>query len=232
MKKVLLTVITLLTVIMGTLAFVSCNTGGARPDSDDKTASTETGSSAGQSDKDDSDSKGSFITSIIVNDRGEIVAVYNDGITAILGTVGSVQSGEMKDGKFVLTFIDGRIITCDVVATADTVVSIKTVGNTVEIEYDDGHIDKIALGSSAACRHENAQYIEQVAHKMNADGSFKNGIYLEICPDCGYAYTFVGVVHSFEKIVVADSSTDDGYTYRKCTVCGYETDDEESDDIH
>lgn len=274
MKKMLLIMVSLLTVIIGTLAFASCGEKGDRIESDDKTAYSETGASAGQTEakgilsadinengelililtdgtsvnlgvvkidkgdkddidgKDDIDSKDSFVTSIIVNDRGEIVAVYNDGTTAILGTVGSVKSGEMKDGKFVLTFIDGKTITCDVVATANTVVSIKTVGNTVEIEYDDGHIDTFVLGGDVTCRHENMTYIEQVAHKMNADGSFENGVYLELCPDCGYAYTFVGVVHSFEKIVVAASSADDGYTYKKCTVCGYETNEEESVDIH
>lgn len=175
-------------------------------------------------DKDDIDGKDVFITSIKVNDKGEIVAVYNDdGITAVLGSIGSVQSGEMKDGKFVLTFIDGQIITCDVAAATDTVVSIKTVGNIVEIEYDDGHVDKIHVGSGAvACRHKNARYIEEVAHTMKTDGTFSNGVYLFLCDDCGYAYTFVGVVHSFEKIVGASSCANDGYT-KKCTVCGYET---------
>lgn len=175
-------------------------------------------------DKDDIDGKDVFITSIKVNDKGEIVAVYNDdGTTAVLGSIGSVQSGEMKDGKFVLTFIDGQIITCDVAAATDTVVSIKTVGNIVEIEYDDGHVDKIHVGSGAvACRHKNARYIEKVAHTMKTDGTFSNGVYLFLCDDCGYAYTFVGVVHSFEKIVGASSCANDGYT-KKCTVCGYET---------
>lgn len=174
-------------------------------------------------DKDDIDGKDVFITSIKVNDKGEIVAVYNDGITAVLGSIGSVQSGEMKDGKFILTFIDGQIITCDVAAATDTVVSIKTAGNIVEVEYDDGHIDKIMVGNnSVACRHENASYIEEVAHTMKTDGTFTNGVYLEICPDCGYAYTFVGVIHSFEKTDGTSSCANDGYT-KKCTVCGYET---------
>ena len=230
MKKVLLTVITILTVIMGTLAFVSCNVNVVRPDSDDKTASTETGASAGQSDKDDSDSKGSFITSIIVNDKGEIIAVYNGGTTAFLGTVGSVKSGEMKDGKFVLVFIDGKTITCDVVATANTVVSIKTVGNIVEIEYDDGHIDKIELGGNVTCRHENASYNEQVPHSMNDDGTFENGIYLELCPDCGYTKTIEAVIHSFKDLHTAPTCMSDGYTSKKCTVCGYETNKEKTVD--
>lgn len=174
-------------------------------------------------DKDDIDGKDVFITSIKVNDKGEIVAVYNDGITAVLGSIGSVQSGEMKDGKFVLTFIDGQIITCDVAAATDTVVSIKIVGNIAEIEYNDGHIDKFILGDNVTCRHENASYIEEVAHTMKTDGTFTNGVYLFLCGDCGYAYTFVGVVHSFEKIGGASSCSDDGYTYKKCKVCGYET---------
>lgn len=168
-------------------------------------------------------SKDKSVKSITVNDKGEIVAVYDDDSSATLGTVGLVKSGEMKDGKFVLTLTDGKTITCDMVATANTVVSIKTVDGAFELTYGDGHTEKIDLGKDLTCKHENATYIEQVAHEMSADGkSFTNGIYLELCPDCGYAYTFVGVRHELKETVVDPTCLAEGYTTEKCTVCGLE----------
>lgn len=167
--------------------------------------------------------KDKSVKSITVNDNGEIVAVYDDDTTATLGKVGLVKSAEMKDGKFVLTLSDGKTIECAVAATAKTVVSIKTVGNELEITYSTGDVEKISLGTSVTCEHKNATYVEQVAHKLSADGKEINGVYLELCPDCGYAYTFVGVRHDPVDTVIAPTCTEGGYTTEKCSVCGKES---------
>lgn len=160
--------------------------------------------------------------SVTISDNGEIVVTYDDDTTASLGKVGLVKSAEMKDGKFVLTLTDGKTVECPVAAAAKTVVSIKTVGNELEITYSTGDVEKISLGTNVTCDHKNATYVEQVAHKLNADGkTFTNGIYLELCPDCGYAYTFVGVRHEFTEEAHHATCTDDGYVAQKCK-CGYE----------
>ena len=160
--------------------------------------------------------------SVTISDNGEIVVTYDDDTTASLGKVGLVKSAEMKDGKFVLTLTDGKTVECPVAAAAKTVVSIKTVGNELEITYSTGDVEKISLGASVTCDHKNATYVEQVAHKLNADGkTFTNGIYLELCPDCGYAYTFVGVRHKDVNTVVKPTCTAEGYTVVECSVCHY-----------
>lgn len=75
----------------------------------------------------------------------------------------------------------------------------------------------------ASCRHTNVTYVEQVAHKMNADGTFEKGIYLMLCPDCGLSKTVSEVKHNFMEISSAPTCMSDGYVWSECKVCGYQT---------
>lgn len=169
--------------------------------------------------------KAKSVKSINVNDKGEIVAVYDDDSVATLGNVGFVKSAEVKGDKFVLTLSDGKTIEVPVASTTVTksVVAIEKDGNVLKITYSDKTTGEIKLGEdSVACDHKNAHYVEEVAHAMKADKTFTNGVYLMLCPDCGYAYTYVGVRHVYETTVVEPTCMEKGYTAEKCTVCGYE----------
>ena len=75
----------------------------------------------------------------------------------------------------------------------------------------------------ASCRHTNVTYVEQVAHKMNADGTFEKGIYLMLCPDCGLSKTVSEVKHNFMEVSSAPTCMSDGYVWSECKVCGYQT---------
>lgn len=169
--------------------------------------------------------KAKSVKSINVNDKGEIVAVYDDDSVATLGNVGFVKSAEVKGDKFVLTLSDGKTIEVPVASTTVTksVVAIEKDGNVLKITYSDKTTGEIKLGEdSVACDHKNAHYVEEVAHTMKADKTFTNGVYLMLCPDCGYAYTFVGVRHELEEVPHAATCTEDGYVAQTCKVCGYE----------
>lgn len=170
--------------------------------------------------------KAKSVKSINVNDKGEIVAVYDDDSVATLGNVGFVKSAEVKGDKFVLTLSDGKTIEVPVASTTVTksVVAIEKDGNVLKITYSDKTTGEIKLGEdSVACDHKNAHYVEEVAHTMKADKTtFTNGVYLMLCPDCGYAYTFVGVRHDIKEVPHAATCTEDGYVAQECTVCGYQ----------
>lgn len=170
--------------------------------------------------------KAKSVKSINVNDKGEIVAVYDDDSVATLGNVGFVKSAEVKGDKFVLTLSDGKTIEVPVASTTVTksVVAIEKDGNVLKITYSDKTTGEIKLGEdSVACDHKNAIYKEEVAHTMKADKTtFTNGVYLMLCPDCGYAYTFVGVRHDIKEVPHAATCTEDGYVAQECTVCGYQ----------
>lgn len=324
MKKMLLTIIALLTVIIGTLAFVSCNVNVVRPDSDDKTASTETGASAaGQT-----EAKG--ILSAEVNENGELILKFTDGSSVNLGIVtgskgdkgdkgeqgengqngkdgqngqdgksayeiwlengnsgseadflewlkgqkgdkgdkgdpGSkgdkgntgnkgdkgdqgekgdkgdkgeqgeagrgIASMEINDnGELIVTYTDGTSENLGVVGGQKRyIVKIYYVGDELWVDYSDGITEKISVESSS-CNHENAVYVEQVAHKTNADGTFEKGIYLMLCPDCGLSKTVSEVRHTYENLASDPTCIDDGYIWLRCVVCGYETDKEKTAD--
>lgn len=166
-------------------------------------------------------SKDKSAKSVTISDSGEIIVTYDDDTTTNLGKVDLVKSGKMENGKLVLTLTNGQTITCDVVGAVKTVTSIEVVDNVLKITYSDTTTSTYPLGTASTCEHKNLIYKEQVEHKMNKDGSFENGIYLELCPDCGYTKTVVGVHHDYKDAEVAPTCLEKGYTAHVCKVCDY-----------
>ena len=138
-----------------------------------------------------------------INDKGELIITYTDGTSENLGVTG----GQKR-----------------------YIVRIYYVGDELWADYSDGISEKISVDESPACTHENAAYVEQVAHKMNPDGTFTNGIYQMICPDCNMSKTISDVRHAFITRVSEPDCMSDGYTWLYCPVCEYITDKEKTAD--
>lgn len=235
MKKVLLTVIMLLVVVMATLAFASCGKG----DSDNGSVSVSgSGESAGRSDS-TSGSGISGVRSILsasFKETGELILVFSDESTVNLGIVNdknkagagdrAISSSRANEKKeLIISFTDGSSVNLGVVGWYDKyVVTINYVDGELRFSYNDGVLTGVIIvsGSDSVCKHKNIKYNEQVAHKMNTDGTFENGVYLMFCPDCGYTKTISGVMHSVEKTTYEPTCTKEGYTLPKCKVCGFE----------
>ena len=176
---------------------------GEKGDKGDKGDPGSKGEKGNAGSKGDKGEAGRGIASMEINDNGELIVTYTDGTTENLGVTG----GQKR-----------------------YIVRVYYVGDELWAEYSDGISEKISVDGGSTCKHENATYIEQVCHTMKADGTFTNGIYLMMCPDCQLSKTISDVIHNFVVMTVKPTCTDDGYTYKECAICGYEADKEKTDD--
>lgn len=99
-----------------------------------------------------------------------------------------------------------------------------------EITYTDSteevpHIDRIALPmlTEEVCAHENLDTWVLQEHTYNAaTDTVTNGVYLDVCIDCGWTWIVRDEArHNFEEgVPVAPTCTEPGYITKSCK-CGY-----------
>ena len=160
-----------------------------------------------------------------VTAKGNTPLDYEEWLETVRGQDGrGIASARINEnGEFVINFTDGSYTNLGVIAPNDKYVTdISVVGNVISITFSDGTTAQYTTDGTTVCNHENLIYMEMVPHKMNLDGvTFTNGVYLELCPDCGRTTTVIGVIHNPIDTVVAPTCTEKGYTEPTCMVCGY-----------
>lgn len=102
MRKKILLLFVILIMMISLFAFSSCNANVERSESNDKTNSTEIGTSVGQA-----EAKG--ILSADVNENGELILTFTDGTSVNLGVVtgggdkdDKGDSGSIEDAKYII----------------------------------------------------------------------------------------------------------------------------------
>lgn len=160
-----------------------------------------------------------------VTAKGNTPLSYEEWLETVRGQDGrGIASARINEnGEFVINFTDGSYTNLGVIApNGKYVTDISVVGNVISITFSDGSTAQYTTDGTTVCNHENLIYVEMVPHKINRDGvTFTNGVYLELCPDCGSTTTVIGVHHNFVDTVVAPTCTENGYTDEICRVCGY-----------
>ncbi len=150
-------------------------------------------------------SKSKTVSSMVINDSGELVVTYSDGSTDNLGAIASssssakgISSVDYKDGSLVITYTDNSTETVDISSLVEST------------ECD--HLD--ANGDDA--------YIYVCDVKSPTDCTKGDGLAMYYCPLCDNAIirSIPVTDHTYVKTVTAATCTDKGYTSYTCSVCG------------
>lgn len=189
---------------------------------------------------------GRGIVDVEIDENGDLWITYSDSDTPV--NIGKVKGEDGTDGT---NGSDGAAGQDGVGIASMRLLQVQEGDNFTEegldvvgtyyweITYTDStaenpHIDRFALpmisgGTEEECTHENVQEAILEEHTMGADGQPTQQRVLRVCDDCGYAWlVYEDAEHTFDITVVDPTCTTEGYTTKKCTVCGYE---EERTDI-
>ncbi len=105
------------------------------------------------------------------------------------------------------------------VETAKSVASVNFNAGKLVIAYDDGTTESVDLPAPASCQHPHElRSVEVEAHTAAA-----NGTYIDVCPDCGWAWIRYEQRHVWvDKVInVQPTCTAEGYTIESyCWICG------------
>ena len=99
-------------------------------------------------------------------------------------------------------------------------VAINADGKLV-ITYTDGTSGTVDMPSTAvACKHEHSETVTIKEHTKTVDG-----VYLNVCADCGFTSVEYAKRHDFKETTVAPTCTEKGYTAGVCVICGEKQDE-------
>lgn len=168
---------------------------GADGEKGDKGDKGDQGEKGDKGDKGDRGDDGRGISSTEINDKGELIINFTDGTSVNLGVIKS----EAK--KYVT--------------------GIRIENEFIHITYSDGTTESFNFANGASCNHYNIVRVEQIKHSYNANAGFTDGVYLEICKDCGYTKGVVGVFHNFNIDHIDPDCENYGYDKYTCSICGY-----------
>lgn len=97
--------------------------------------------------------KAKTVKSVEVNSNGELVAIYDNEEKVTLGKLSNVRSAEEKDGKLVITLVDGKTIEVptkiDVPEQVKSVKSITSANGVLTITYTDGTTETVQVADKA-----------------------------------------------------------------------------------
>lgn len=97
--------------------------------------------------------KAKTVKSVEVNSNGELVAIYDNEEKVTLGKLSNVRSAEEKDGKLVITLVDGKTIEVptkiDVPEQVKSVKSIASANGVLTITYTDGTTETVKVADKA-----------------------------------------------------------------------------------
>lgn len=97
--------------------------------------------------------KAKTVKSVEVNSNGELVAIYDNEEKVTLGKLSNVRSAEEKDGKLVITLVDGKTIEVptkiDVPEQVKSVRSITAANGVLTITYTDGTTETVKVADKA-----------------------------------------------------------------------------------
>ena len=97
--------------------------------------------------------KAKTVKSVEVNSNGELVAIYDNEEKVTLGKLSNVRSAEEKDGKLVITLVDGKTIEVptkiDVPEQVKSVKSITAANGVLTITYTDGTTETVKVADKA-----------------------------------------------------------------------------------
>ena len=168
---------------------------GADGEKGDKGDKGDQGEKGDKGDKGDRGDDGRGISSTEINDKGELIINFTDGTSVNLGVIKS----EAK--KYVT--------------------GIRIENEFIHITYSDGTTESFNFAKGASCNHYNIVKVEQIKHSYNENTGFTDGVYLEICKDCGYTKGVVGVFHKFNIDHIDPDCENYGYDKYTCSICGY-----------
>ncbi len=168
---------------------------GADGEKGDKGDQGEKGDKGDKGDQGEKGDDGRGISSTEINEKGELIINFTDGTSVNLGVIKS----ESKK----------------------CVTGIRVEDEFIHITYSDGTTESFNFAKGASCNHYNIVRVEQVKHAYNANTGFTDGVYLEICKDCGYTKGVVGVFHNFNIDHIDPDCENYGYDKYTCSICGY-----------
>lgn len=152
------------------------------------------------------------IASAVVNDSGELILTYTDGRTENLGKVVGNDGAPGESGDPGETGDTGRGIK-----------DVQIVDGKLVITYTDGTSESVDMPVvEDECEHSAIERITLKEHSFNKEANeVIDGIYLEVCGDCGRSFVKREAAHTFKSTTVEPTCTEEGYTGNVCLVCGY-----------